>query len=317
MTKEKVKKKKKTTGSKDNAYWEKELNAIVETHFKQAEMRIPDFIRKELKSAGRVFGRNFRYTAVDFLLLIYNLTGRALNFIFRKKIFTLKESLTESSVRKRFDELVFHSEELDQKIHQYFTKLDAFVRETIKEKVAKIQDGRIEPKTYKSILAAAINQTTTLPDITKLIIVESAIPIFCSHYFAHKITKGFGPVGVIAAQTYYKNQIAWYAKPLYWNLLGFQVKQIPGYIPFLGSILGFTAGLIFIAPFFNSFIEILFSFLINPQKRIARQLRESKKQLLFAGKRKGRGGASKIVFERLNMIGEVLDYVKDMYLAVR
>ena len=44
---------------------------------------------------------------------------------------------------------------------------------------------------------------------------------------------------------------------------------------------------------------------------------ESKKQLLYASQRKRRGGATKLVFERLNILGEVLDYLKDMYLVMR
>jgi hypothetical protein len=56
--------------------WEKQFNSIIDAHFKEAESRIPLFIQKELKSVGRVFLRNFKYTAIDFILLVYNIVGQ-------------------------------------------------------------------------------------------------------------------------------------------------------------------------------------------------------------------------------------------------
>jgi len=301
----------------DQNYWENQLTEIVETHFELAESRIPVFISDELKNGRRVVLRNFKYTAIDFLLLVYNVVVRIINLIARKSVLNQKESLTEAAIRSRFDELVFHSDELDRKIQGFFKTLDQFIITKIKERASHYQDGKIDPKAYQSILTAAIHQTTTFPDITKLIVVESAIPIFCSFYFANKITKGFGPVGAIAAQTYYKNQITWFSRPLYWNIFGFHFKEIPAYVTFLGSMAGFFIGLVLVAPLLNSIIEIIFSHFSNPHQRIVRQLNESKRQLLYASQRKRRGGATKLVFERLNILGEVLDYLKDMYLMMR
>lgn len=295
--------------------WESELNLIIENHFKECEGRIPVFIQKELKSVGRVFIRNFKYTALDFLLLIWGIAGQVINFIARKSIFKPTESLTENAIKSSFDRHVFHSDELDRKIRRFFKKLDTHIFEEIQKRIENGKHRKIDEKTYRKILKDAIKQTTTFPDITKLIVVESVIPIFASYYFAHKFTKGFGPVGVVFAQSYYKSHyLRWYDR---WFLLPLGFKKIPSYVPLLGSIIGFTIGLVLIAPFLNAIIEIFFSHLFNPEKRIVRQLDRSKQKLLFGEQRKSRSGAIGLVFERLNMMGEVLDYVKDVVLMVR
>lgn len=300
--------------------WVDKFTKIVEAHFQTAESRIDLFIQQELKSPSRIFLRNFKYTALDFFIIIYNIVGMLLNLITRKTLLVKKESLTEKSTRAKFDEIVFHSTVLDQKIQKFFHELDDYILETIKEQVSQLKGKQIDPKTYRSILKGAIKQTTTFPDITKLIIVESAIPIFCSYYFANKVTKGFGPVGAIAARTFYWKQVSWWEKPLYWSFwswIGIAPKEIPLYITMVGSVAGFAAGLVLVAPLLNAIVELVISYLVNPKKRIIKQLTESRKKLLYAGKQKRRKGAVGLVFERLNILGEAMDYVKDMFFMLR
>lgn len=297
--------------SKDKTiFWETELAEILNQHFELAESRVPIFIQDELKNPLTIMIRNFKFTALDFLILVYNIVARIINLVYRKKCLPERELLTESHLRHKFDTQVFHSQKLDHKLRVFFKKLDKYIIDTIKH---QITEKGLNPKLSRQVLDDAIKRLTTPSDVTKLIVVETAIPIFCSYYFAHRFTKGFGPVGAMLAQALYKGQWSFWEKFLYW----INLKKIPVFVTILGSAAGFTLGLVIVAPLLNALIEIFFSLFSNPGPKLIKQLQNSKKQILYASQGKRKAGATKIVFEKMNMLGEILDYVKDMYLIVK
>ncbi|MBN1352037.1 hypothetical protein JXJ21_21735 [candidate division KSB1 bacterium] len=301
----------------DKQYWEKRLVQIVENHFRAAEERLPLFRAEELRRANRIFLRNIKYTGLDFILLILNIFNLIAKLFFKKQLFEKQQTFTEKYMRRRFDELVFHSKELEEELVEYFEALDENINSLIEDEIRILKAQKIPRSKYEKIIADAVEKSMLLPDITKLVIVETVIPIFTSYYFANKMTKGFGPVGVAVAQSYYWNQLAWYQRTWYKLPEWFAGSPYPFWVPVIGSIVGFLVGLFIAAPILNALIDWLLNLVISPEKRLKKQLMKSKKQLLYADKSKKERGMIKIVFEKMNLAGEVLDYLKDLYFVVR
>ena len=308
---------KKVIENTNKQYWEKRLIKIVEGHFEAAERRLPLFYSQELRNIKRLFWRNIKYTGLDFILLILNIIGLIVKILFKKTIVTKCETFTERYMRKRFDELVFHSRELEQKLIAYFKELDENIHSLIEDEIAHLRAKNITPEEYKKIIAEAIDRSTVYPDITKLVVVETIIPIFASYYFASKVTKGFGPVGIVVAQSYYWNQLSWYQRIWYKFPEWLTGSPYPFWLPIFGSIAGFLVGLFIAAPILNAIIDLILNLIFRPEKRIRKHLQKSRNDLLYTDAGRKQGGVVRVVFEKMNLAGEVLDYIKDLYLVVR
>lgn len=290
---------------------------MIEAHFIEAENRLPLFRTQELQNIKRVFWRNIKYTGLDFILLILNIVGFITKTLLKKTLFKKRETFTEKYMRRRFDELVFHSKELEDKLNASFEELNENIHTLIENEINQLKAKNIPTEKYKKIITEAINKSTLYPDITKLVVVETVIPIFASYYFANKITKGFGPIGVVVAQSYYWNQLSWYKRFWYKLPEWLTGSPYPFWLPMFGSMAGFLVGLFIAAPILNALIDWILNMIFNPEKRLRKHLQESKNKLLYGAGRRKKGGVVRIAFEKLNIAGEVVDYIKDLYLVVR
>ena len=81
-------------------------------------------------------------------------------------------------MRRRFDELVFHSSEFEARLNAYFVDLDRTVHDRIREELLREKSDKLTAKNIDKIINQAIQKSTLFPDVTKLFIVRNDCPHF-------------------------------------------------------------------------------------------------------------------------------------------